>query len=272
MKNKSFTLIEILVVIIIIGILASVVLFSTNDSTGKRKRLEVLTFSEGAKGKNLDSLISEWNFDGPTTVGASATNDDVKDSWGHNDGIVYGGPIIKGGEDCVSGKCLSFDGDNDYIKTNSGTTLLLPNFTIAVWVKLNGGVYRGIVETEGIGGRIARMMTFPENTIRFHPYYNPNNNNSFVETTFSINEWIYLVGTFDGTFGKLYKNGKYIGSTTLIDSLSYPTQTYLYIGIDSGREDRILDGVIDDTRIYNRALSETEIKTLYNSYNPKIIL
>ena len=31
-------------------------------------------------------------------------------------------------------------------------------------------------------------------------------------------------------------------------------------------------GSIDDVRIYNRALSEEEIKLLYNSYNPKIIL
>ena len=32
------------------------------------------------------------------------------------------------------------------------------------------------------------------------------------------------------------------------------------------------NGSISDVRIYNRALSEPEIKTLYNSYNPKIIL
>jgi hypothetical protein len=43
----------------------------------------------------------------------------------------------------------------------------------------------------------------------------------------------------------------------------------LFIGARNDGEQH-MNGYIDDVRIYNRALSETEIKTLYNSYNPNI--
>ena len=256
MKTKSFTLIELLVVIVIIGILAGVIIVSTSSSIDKANFAKAQAFSNTVQNELLSNLVSEWTFDNPDNIG--------EDTWGNNDGTPSGSPAIKTKEECVYGTCLYFNGSTDYIKTGETTTLLLPQFTTSVWVKLNTTQnYRGIVEMLGDGGGVARLMIFPGNTVRFHPFYNSNNTNSFVETTLLINEWINLTGTFDGTTGKLYKNGNYIGSTTLTVPLSYTSTTRLIIGQGNDSLERIFNGCIDDVRIYSAALSTSQIKQEY---------
>ena len=261
MKNKSFTLIEILVVIIIIGILASVVLFSTNDSTEKRKRLEVLTFSEGAKGKNLDSLISEWNFDGPTAVGSSATNADVKDSWGHNDGVVYGGPIIKGGEDCVVGKCLQFTGSN-YTNTPSNSSFdLASEFSMSAWFYIDSYSTVSLIPLIG-----------QSNNLRFWQYANNGVPACFVWEMYNdgtrrhydislslipLKEWTQITLIYGGGISKAYKDGKLFGTKTVgVVELPLSAESF-YVGNTNYR------GFLDEVRIYKKALSVSEIKQNY---------
>jgi len=118
-KNKSFTLIEVLIVIIIIGILASLILFSTQDAYEKVDKLEILNFSNSHKGQILQYLVSEWTFDGSTPAGTTATSNNVEDSWKYNNGTITGDPQVREGDDCVSGSCLEFDG-SDYINYGQG--------------------------------------------------------------------------------------------------------------------------------------------------------
>ena len=76
----------------------------------------------------------------------------------------------------------------------------------------------------------------------------------------SDNRWHHVVFTFDTTLGKLYLDGKL--DTSRVLSLNTSSGT-LYIGdyyINVGR----FSGSVDDIRIYNRALSETEIDSLYH--------
>ncbi|MDO8650309.1 MAG: LamG domain-containing protein, partial [Candidatus Berkelbacteria bacterium] len=82
------------------------------------------------------------------------------------------------------------------------------------------------------------------------------------------NEWLHLVATQESTDGgantlvKLYVNGALVRSQTLTGR---PTTTsrVVYIGVGDGTTQWI-KGLIDEVRIYNRALSDAEILQHFN--------
>jgi len=61
--KQSFTLIEILVVIVIIGILSSFIFFTINDSVEKAQITKSKMFAESIRNNLLLNLVSEWKFD-----------------------------------------------------------------------------------------------------------------------------------------------------------------------------------------------------------------
>jgi len=109
-EKQSFTLIEILVVIVIIGILSSFIFFTINDSVEKANIAKSKMFSESIRNNLLLNLVSEWKLD--ETSGTT-----FYDTWGSNNGTNNGAGFET---DCISGGCVSFDGnDNITISTIS---------------------------------------------------------------------------------------------------------------------------------------------------------
>jgi prepilin-type N-terminal cleavage/methylation domain-containing protein len=78
--------------------------------------------------------------------------------------------------------------------------------------------------------------------------------------SFSLNTWYYLVGTADASNRKIYINGSLVASGAG-GSVSPGSQTFL-LGTDGNYR---LSGLLDDVRIYNRALSAAEIAAMYNA-------
>jgi len=80
-------------------------------------------------------------------------------------------------------------------------------------------------------------------------------------TNLNANRWEYIVATYDGSNIRMYKNGAL--STTVAYSTSIATSTNsLYIG-NYWDGNYPFYGIIDDVRIYNRALSQSEIQAYY---------
>ncbi len=83
------------------------------------------------------------------------------------------------------------------------------------------------------------------------------------ETVIEDSVWYFIAGTWDGTTSKIYING-------VLEHEIYPPaiignyNSDLYIGTYGSKISQYsINGVIDDVRIYNRALSSEEIETLY---------
>lgn len=281
MKNKSFTLIEILVVIIIIGILASIVLFNTNDSTEKRKRLEVLTFSEGAKGKNLDSLVSEWRLD-------NNTNDD----WGHSN-AVWGG---SGGgntsanylseEECISKNCLDFDGYDDNLLIPYSPGLSLDEVNISFWIKLTSDPntssvnnWRNIIKPVSGGAPfyiyLEQNMYVNFSVIVSGVEYRYLGSN-FSGELLSVGKWTFLSYSYDKNgYGKSYKDaivsrsGKMKTSTGVEcpgGVLSKSTSDFRFSwpsGTSTPSGSGAIPGIIDEIKIYGASLDQSQIKKEY---------
>ena len=77
----------------------------------------------------------------------------------------------------------------------------------------------------------------------------------------AINAWYDIVETYDGTTAFLYVNGLLIGSTARSFST---TPVGLTVGSAAGNVG-FFQGIIDDVRVYNRALSATQVLQLYNA-------
>lgn len=81
-------------------------------------------------------------------------------------------------------------------------------------------------------------------------------------TTLANNTWGFIVGTWDGSAIRCYLNGVLQGATTNAGTLGSGINRPIVIG-NNNNNDGPSVGMIDDVRIYNRALSAEEIKQLY---------
>ena len=85
-------------------------------------------------------------------------------------------------------------------------------------------------------------------------------------------QWHHVAATFDGQFIKIYVDGNKLKQARRKEPLT-TNNFHLTIGNetpgfkDDMEELHAFDGWIDEVRIYNRGLSEKEVKALYN-YKP----
>jgi hypothetical protein len=89
-------------------------------------------------------------------------------------------------------------------------------------------------------------------------------------TPLSIRVWYHLVGTYDGSFTNFYINGTKVGTgTQAISGRISDTPAFFYFGYPASESFNWMDGMIDEVRLYRKALNDAEVKALYDSYNPK---
>jgi len=200
-------------------------------------------------GASEEGLVSYWSFDDGT----------AKDNAGNNDGTIYGAQVVNG----ISGKALEFDGIDDYIDCGNDESLDITNeITIEAWVKWNDISERQrIVMKYGVGGDSYDLSIWDiGGGIQTYSAYTTNGWQHLPSgITPNINEWYYVVYTYDGSTIKLYVNLQEF-SKNLTDTISSSTSP-----VNIGRNPvpshaQYFKGTIDEVKIYNRALTEDEIK------------
>lgn len=273
MNNKSFTLIELLVVIVIIGILAGVIMISTSSSIDKANFAKAQTFSNTVQNELLSNLVSEWTFDEGTNqaINRVATNDDVKDSWGNNHGILTGTLILKSEQNCVTGKCLESDGlTNNCFSVGqdayANDLAIQGNITIGLWFHSHLAPSNG---SSLISQRVARDtyithgrgITIINDNLRL---WSRDKDHIWQEIneSFQHNIWNYVVLIQNGNMLTAYLNGKKVTAKNMNGNMSGSYYGYFRIG-NYTNSNYLYDGLIDDVRIYNTALSSAQIKQNY---------
>jgi len=274
MNNKSFTLIELLVVIVIIGILAGVIMISTSSSIDKANLAKTQAFSSFVQEELLSNLVSELTFDEGSNqvINRVASNDDVKDTWGSNNGTVSGNPQIRGGSDCVSGKCLEFDGNGDYINcgNNNNLNFGIESFSISLWFKMNdisASFPRLLAKANSSRYQDTDGYCITKNTtsgqIVFaagEGYEAAISKSTKSEINLFDNSWHNLFITFDKNNLKIYRDSNIDSTSNFLKDLT--NSVNLIIGAASGL-DGFFTGSLDEIRIYNAALSSSQIKQNY---------
>jgi hypothetical protein len=81
--------------------------------------------------------------------------------------------------------------------------------------------------------------------------------------TLSAGVWTHVVGVYDGSTMRLYKDGVMVGSTPKTGTVDTNSSVTAAIGNQpTGGGSRPFDGVIDDVRIYDEALTDPQIAAL----------
>jgi len=194
-------------------------------------------------------------------------------SRGNNASSVSGNPIynLTGG---YSGAAYDFDGSGDYITITDDTSLDLTNaITISAWVKWDSGTgYQDIVRKTG-AYILQKMDSGNSHQIRWIVYRGAGAGSTIdLQTGDALpsGQWSHLAVTFDGSTAYAYLNGAEIGSSS--SSITIATNNNnLGIGADIETPGQYFNGIIDEVKIYNIALSEEQIIALNNS-RPDLIV
>src|SRR5262249_39217873 len=80
-----------------------------------------------------------------------------------------------------------------------------------------------------------------------------------------LGQWTHVAGTYDGSTVRLYVNGAQVGTGTSAPGAIAPSANELDIGHDPANPDRAYAGLIDPAQVFNRALSASEIQSIYNA-------
>lgn len=256
-KNTSFTLIELLVVIVIIGILAGVIMISTSSSIEKANIAKLKVFEESVNNNLAANMVSRWKLD------EIVNTNQTPDAWGNNTGTLYGTnglPTVKT-EGCVADNCMEFDGEDDYIDCGNNASLnITDKITISTWINVTAfsDSYMRIYASKGSN---IHPFTVGINSAKL-AFADVNNVNSIITTNLlNINTWTYIcvvsIGLQDTA--QLFING--VLQTSQIGG-GFTFSDINNIGSYNGSS-HFFNGLIDDVRIYNAALSSSQIKQNY---------
>ncbi|MFA6365397.1 MAG: LamG-like jellyroll fold domain-containing protein [Candidatus Paceibacterota bacterium] len=230
--------------------------------TGRRDNFvgDIILNTLGKATPRFDSgLIGYWHLDegtGTSTYDASGSG---------NTGTLTNNPTWQTSTNCEADGCLSFDGVNQYVSA-SGVPNLTSALTVEAWAKtpiVQDATYDTIVSKFSSGPYNGWFLRRNANSsvVYFTLYDNGTATASITGPTIVANQWTHYAATFDGTIARIYVNGV-LSASDLSASIGSATTNFVISGNYGSTEN--WNGSIDEVRIYNRALSATEILNQYN--------
>jgi hypothetical protein len=221
----------------------------------------VLGFTQcSTTGGVIKQMVGWWKFD-------ETSGNVAKDSSGKSVDAKLSGAVVW--EKGVLGNCLTFNGTDTFgfIEGN----FMLPTYTIAVWFKADPetmkrmdlvsayapGVMHGILLEVSLDGTLRFLHRFPLGQ--------SGGVNINTEGVYKDGKWHHVVLTKTEKAITIYVDGAVAG--TAEETSTDPGEAFnVALGcLDNERAlDRVLNGSLDDLRIYNAALSQDEIKDIEN--------
>ncbi len=208
--------------------------------------------------------VAHWKFDG-----------DANDSVGTNHGVIYGAQSTDG----VLGGALVFDGQDDYVLgSTSPFDFANMTFTASAWFK-KLDAEQGVIVSEG--GRYSgwRLTTLSSGQIMVH-LKKSNSYDAYVARTtdaYAGGQWHHVAAVIttdtsgsSGNNADIYVDGNLVDVTHNKIGPYGVSTTGWTIGTREAGYDYFFKGIIDDVRIYDRALSSAEIAGIYYSSAPPV--
>jgi concanavalin A-like lectin/glucanase superfamily protein/PA14 domain-containing protein/glycosyl hydrolase family 2 len=198
-----------------------------------------------------------WSLD----EGAGTTG---KDSCGTSNVSTVGSPSWVGG---VSGTALNFNGTDSYAETAGPVVDTTKDYSVSAWVKLAAlpGNYATAVSEDGRATANPFYLQYGQGGFAFSL---PGDVRAKASMTPTLGQWYHLVGVRNQATdeSKLYIDGKLAATTTGgVDGIATGP---LAIGRAkfAGQKGDFWNGSIDQVKIFDQALTDTEISTLYTAH------
>jgi hypothetical protein len=206
----------------------------------------------------LNGLVGWWKFD--ETSGTVAY-----DSSGNgNNGNLTGGPTWVTGK--IDG-ALSFDGLDDYVSIPATADLDLANLNISAWINTSNYRQNGFIFEKTSNGQVNSQynlfLEHSSNSLRWRTTPVSGNYHESRLATNILTSWNFLSASYDGITKKIFLNGNLSKSDSFSGTIVQNPNGISLIG-KHPPANYVFNGLIDDVRIYDRALSAEEVQALYN--------
>jgi hypothetical protein len=205
------------------------------------------------------SLIGWWRLDESSGLTA-------RDSSGNgNDGTLT---LMNPAQDWVTGKIsggLDFDGSNDYVDCDNDSSLdITDEITLATWINMasrpTNNHWPDVLWKEDAYALYLTGESDTETVLSAYFVLNTGTIDTWKDANIllPLSTWVHMAVTFDGTDAKGYVNGVYDFTKNKAGTIDTTTHPFTI-----GRsDDQYFEGIVDDTRIYSRALEPSEIAEL----------
>jgi hypothetical protein len=178
-----------------------------------------------------------------------------------NDGSLISGPIFSPSNLGI----ILLDGTDDYIEIpKTGILSSKNNFTISLWTYPTSLTGIRPLFVNYYVGNLEVLFRFNGTNLQFFTFTSSQIGGT-TQTYSTLNQWVNVVATYDGSIMKTYVNGVQSPTTyNQTGNLSVSTLPYL-IGRYSSPTEYRYQGSVANTLVYLRALSETEVLQNYNA-------
>jgi prepilin-type N-terminal cleavage/methylation domain-containing protein len=264
--NKSFTLIEILVVIVVIGVLSAFILVGMSSITTSANIAKGKAFINSMDNSLLLARVSEWKLD----------NSSGTDSWSGKTATLVSSPTLT--PNCAQDSCYTFNGTSQYAWIADDPVFNFGSYMSAfVWVKgvaQNNKHVFAQVETSKLVWRLLTSQVSPYNVLDVYITDNGTGGSGHskqyeaaTDVAFD-NNWHLIGFTWNVGALKLYFDGRESAVIKYADNaitFLYDSDSNLTIGcsLSGGTPTSFFTGSIDDPRLYNQAIPTSEIQQNY---------
>lgn len=217
-----------------------------------------------------DNLVAYWKLD-ESSGNASDSSGNSKTLTNVNT-VSYSSAKINNGADFGSSNTNKRLSINDDLGIDGG------NISISFWVKMNTEISSGFITLIQHGG----VSSYVNDTVWydygggtrklsfFRQRQNVNGTKIDYNITLGTDNWYHIVYTYDGTNLRGYINGSLVaGPTSASGNGNAGTIDCFNVGAlyAYGGYEKFSSAKIDEVGVWSRALSSTEVSTLYNSGN-----
>jgi len=212
-------------------------------------------------------LVAFWPFSG-----------NANDLSGNSQNGTVNGATLTTDRFGIPNKAYSFNSANSNTISvpNSASLRIINSISISGWFLTNAtncpAAILGMGGPSGTSGYNLLATSFCPSNVPSFGRQNIQTSNIFavnLSQSYNNNVWTFICATYDGTNQRIYINGVLVASG--ISTFSLPTMTEpLFIGKESNDQPRLFTGKLDDIGIWNRALTQTEITSLFASCGDSI--
>ena len=218
----------------------------------------------------------------------SFVDGNLTDSSGYENNITFNNATKTKDRFGNSNNAYLFNGTSTYMQVKNSSSLNPDNITLYAIVNVNG-FYTGTCSGNNIVTKGNHDDINGFYLLQFTDYSvvcrTPNLNNETFGggygdnipkgtgagassvTPIKTGQWYYVAFTYDGSVAKMYINGKLVSSVPKVVNFTPNSDDLLIGGEGSSVFPYYFNGILDELRIYNRALCGDDIKRLVNASN-----
>jgi hypothetical protein len=170
------------------------------------------------------------------------------------------------------GSAASFDGSNDLAVArayNASLNLTGNNFTLSAWIfPRSNGAWQMIVNKPSGNSHVPPYFDWSMHreisTGRIVAFLGCNGGQLASSSSTPLNAWTHVAVTYDGGSVRHYINGTLNRTTSVSCAIRNTSSQRIRVGANGGGGE-VLNGSVDDVRVYGRVLSAAEIQADMNS-------